>query len=115
MDCRNHVVNATGKRHKPKRFRESLNATKTLSSLKTFHYVNDKLNLMPLNVDHCKCQKQGYFRSPDKAEEYLWINCLIKNEYQVIAGMYNRDDGVIIFTVPNQDIRTVDRCDINPH
>ena len=29
--------------------------------------------------------------------------------------MYNRDDGVIFFTVPNQDRRTVYKCDMNPH
>ena len=29
--------------------------------------------------------------------------------------MYNHDDGVIIFTVPNQDRRTVDKCDMNPY
>ena len=43
------------------------------------------------------------------------INYLIKNKYQVVAGMYNHDDGVIIFTVPNRDRRTVDKCDMNPH
>ena len=29
--------------------------------------------------------------------------------------MYNHDDEVILFTVPNQDIRTVDKGDMNPH
>ena len=29
--------------------------------------------------------------------------------------MYNHDDGVIIFTVPNQDRRTVDKYDMKPH
>ena len=45
----------------------------------------------------------------------MLINYLIKNEDQVIAGMYNHDDGVIIFTVPNRDKTTVDKCDMNPH
>ena len=35
------------------------------------------------------------------------INYFIKNEYH--------DDGVIIFTVPNQDIRTADKFYMNPH
>ena len=43
------------------------------------------------------------------------INYLIKNENQVIAVMYNHDDGVMLFTVPNRDRRTVDKCDMNPH
>ena len=43
------------------------------------------------------------------------IKYLIRNEYQVIAGMYNRDDAVIIFTVPNWDRRKVDKRDMNPH
>ena len=46
---------------------------------------------MPLNVEYCRFQDKVYFTSPDKAEEYLWIKYLIKNEYQVIAGMYNHD------------------------
>ena len=29
--------------------------------------------------------------------------------------MYNHDDGVVIFTVPYRDRRTVDKCDMNPH
>ena len=29
--------------------------------------------------------------------------------------MYNHDDGVIIFTVPNWDRRTVDKYDMKPH
>ena len=29
--------------------------------------------------------------------------------------MYNHDDGVIFFTIPNQDRRTVDKCDMKPH
>ena len=29
--------------------------------------------------------------------------------------MYIHDDGEIKFTVPNQDIRTVYKCDMNPH
>ena len=29
--------------------------------------------------------------------------------------MYNHDDGVIIFTVPNRDRRSVDTCDMKPH
>ena len=70
---------------------------------------------MPLNVEHCRFQDQVYFKSTDKAKEYLLINYLIKNEYQVISGMYNHDDGVIHFTLPNQDRRKVDKCDMNPH
>ena len=70
---------------------------------------------MPLNVYRLRFQDQLYFKSPDKAEEYLWINYLIKNEYQVIAGVYNHDDGVIIFTAPNRDITKVDKCDMNPY
>ena len=45
----------------------------------------------------------------------MLINYLIKNEYQVIAGMFNHDDEVIIFTVPNPDIRTVGKCYMKPH
>ena len=70
---------------------------------------------MPLNVEHRRFQDQVYLKSSDKAKEYLLINYLIKNEYQVISGMYNHDDGLIIFTVTNQDIRTVDKCDMKPH
>ena len=70
---------------------------------------------MPLHVDHRGFKDQLYFKSPDKAKEYLLIKYLIKNEYQVIAGMYNHDDGVIIFTVPNWGRRTVDKCDMKPH
>ena len=40
MDCRNHGVKATGKRHKSKLFRASLNATGKFGSKKTVHYVN---------------------------------------------------------------------------
>ena len=29
--------------------------------------------------------------------------------------MNNHSDGVTIFTVPNQDRRTVDKCDMKPH
>ena len=29
--------------------------------------------------------------------------------------MYNHDDGVMIFTVPNWYRSTVDKCDLNPH
>ena len=29
--------------------------------------------------------------------------------------MYNHDDGVIIFNVPNRDRRTVDKCDMKPY
>ena len=29
--------------------------------------------------------------------------------------MYNHDDDVMIFTAPNRYIRTVDKCDMNPH
>ena len=29
--------------------------------------------------------------------------------------MYNHDDGVVMFTVPNWDIMTVDKCDMKPH
>ena len=29
--------------------------------------------------------------------------------------MYNYYDGVIIFTVPNRNKTTVDKCDMNPH
>ena len=29
--------------------------------------------------------------------------------------MYNHDDEVMIFTVPNRDSRTVDKCDMKPH
>ena len=78
MDCRNHVVKETGKRHKSKWFRASLNATDKLGSKKTVHYVNYKLALMPLNVEHCRFQDQVYFKSPDKAKEYLFINYPIK-------------------------------------
>ena len=84
-------------------------------ALKTVHYVNDKLALMPLNVEHCRFQYQVYLKSPDKAKQYLLIIYLIKNEYQVIAGMYNHDDGVVIFVVPNWDIMTVDKCDMKPY
>ena len=49
------------------------------------------------------------------AKEFLLINYLIKNEYHVIAGMYNHDDGVIFFAIPNQDRRTVDKFDMKPH
>ena len=83
--------------------------------IKNVHYVNDKLALITLNVEHRRFQDQLYFKSPDKAKEYLLMNYLIKNEYQVIAGMYNNDDGVIIFNVLNQYRRTVDKCDMNPH
>ena len=62
---------------------------------------------MHLNVENIMFQNQVYLKSPDKAKEYLLINYLIKNEYQVIAGIYNNDDGVVICTVPNQDRRTV--------
>ena len=114
-DFRNHVVETTGKIHKPKWFKGSLNATERLGSLKTVHYVNDKLYLRPLNVYHCRFQDQVYFKLPDTVEEYLWINYLIKNEYQVIAGIYNHDDGVVMFTVPNWDIMTVNKCDMKPY
>ena len=86
-----------------------------MGSKKTVHYVNDKLALMTLNVEHCRFQYQVYFKSTDKAKEYLLINYLIKNEYQIIVGTYNHDDGVIYFTVPNRDIRIVDKCDMKPH
>ena len=66
-------------------------------------------------MEHLRFPYQVYFKSPDKAKEYLLINHLIKNEYQVISGMYNYDDGVIIFTVPNQDRRTVDKFDMKPY
>ena len=55
---------------------------------------------MPLHMEYCRFQDQVYFKSPDKAKEYLLMNYLIKNEYQVIAGMYNNDDGVIILLYP---------------
>ena len=87
MDCRYHVVKVTGEIHKSKLFRASLNATDKLGSLKKIHCVNDNLTLMPLNVEHRRFQDQIHFKSPDKAKEYLWINYLIINEYQVIAGM----------------------------
>ena len=45
----------------------------------------------------------------------MLIKNLIKNEYQVIAVMYDHCDGVIIFTVPNRDRSTVDKCDIKPN
>ena len=45
----------------------------------------------------------------------MLIKNLIKNEYQVIAVMYDHCDGVIIFTVPNWDRRTVYKCDMKPH
>ena len=70
---------------------------------------------MPLNVEHSRFQYQFYFKSSNKAKEYLWIKYLIKNEYQVIAGIYNHDDGLIIFTVLNRDRRTVDKCDMKPN
>ena len=70
---------------------------------------------MPLNVEHRRFQDQLYFKSPDKAKEYILINYLIKNEYRAISGIYNRDDGVIILAIPYQDRRTVDKCDMNPH
>ena len=70
---------------------------------------------MPLNVEHCRFQDQVYFKSPDKAKENMLINYLIKNEYQVIAGMYNYDDEVLIFNVPNRNRRKVDKCDMKPH
>ena len=54
MDCINHVVKATGKRHKLKWFQASLNATDKLGSKKTVHDVNDNLDYMPLNVEHCR-------------------------------------------------------------
>ena len=78
MECRNHVVRSTGKRHKSEWFRELLNATDKLGSKKTVHYFNDKLDLMPLNVEHRRFQDQIYFKSPDKEKGYLWINYLIK-------------------------------------
>ena len=70
---------------------------------------------MPLNVEHRRFQDQVYLKSSDKAKGYLWINYLIKNEYQVIAGIYNHDDGVVMFTVPNWDIMTVDKYDMKPY
>ena len=70
---------------------------------------------MPLNVEHHRFLDQVYLKSPDKAKEYLLINYLIKNEYQVIAGMYKYDDGVLTFNVPNRDRRTVYKCDMNPN
>ena len=78
MDCINHVVKAAGK-HKSKWFRASLSATDKLGSKNNVHNVNDKLALMPLNVDHIRFQYQVYFKSPDKAKEYLLIYYLIKN------------------------------------
>ena len=33
----------------------------------------------------------------------------------VIAGMYNHDDEVMSFTVPDHDRRTVDKCDMKSH
>ena len=74
MESINHVVNTTGKIHKSKCFRASLNATEKLGYKKTVHYVNERLALMPLNVEHHNFQAQIYFKSPDKAKEYLWIN-----------------------------------------
>ena len=123
MDCRNNVVKETGKRHKSKWFRAPMNDNDKLAYEKLFimsmkknvHYVNEKMALMSLNVDHSRFQDQIYFKSPDKSKEYLWINYLIKNEYKVISGIYNHDDGVIMFTAPNRDRSTVDKCDTKPH
>ena len=70
---------------------------------------------MPLNVEYLRFKYQVYFKSPDKANEYILIKYLIKNEYQVISGIYNHDGGVIIVTVPNRDRRTVAKRDMNPH
>ena len=70
---------------------------------------------MPLNVEHCGFKDQVYIKSNDKAKEYMLIKYLIKNEFQVISGMYNNDDGAIIFTVPNRDRRRVNKCGNKPH
>ena len=79
MDCINHVVKAAVKKHKSKWFQASLNTTYKLGSKKTVHSVNENLALMPLNVEHRRFQDQVYFKSPDKAKEYILINYLIKN------------------------------------
>ena len=65
MDCRNNVLKEKEKRHKSKLFQASLNATDKLGSKKMLIYVNDKLALMPLNVDYRRSQDQIYFKSPD--------------------------------------------------
>ena len=78
MDCINLVVEAARKTHKSKWFQASLNVTDKLGSLKTVNYVNEKVHMTPLNVDHCMFQDQVYFKSPDKAKEYMLINYLIK-------------------------------------
>ena len=69
MDCINNVVKAAGKKHKSKWFRASLNATEKLVSKKNVHYVNDKLALIPLNMDHSRFQYQVHLKSPDNAKE----------------------------------------------
>ena len=73
MDYINHVVKSAGEKHKSKLFRASLNATDKLGSKKTIHYVNDKLALMTLNMEHSRFQDQVYFKSPDKAKGNLLI------------------------------------------
>ena len=62
MYCRNIVVNAAGKIHNSKWFWASLNDTDKLVSKKTVHYVNEKLALVPLNVDHVRFQDQVYLK-----------------------------------------------------
>ena len=70
---------------------------------------------MPLNEEHRRLQYKVYFKPPHKTKEYLLINYLIKKQYQVIEGMSNHYDELMIFTVPNRDRSTVDKCDMKPH